>query len=89
MFGDQKVNGVSGNSEQNSFSTPTATHNEDMFSMFSNDTPSSSPETYSSPSSTISSAGISVQDLLRDVQDSDDETLIEKKDQDFFQLMHY
>lgn len=77
-------------SGQNSSSTPTATHNSDIFSMFSNDTPSSSPQSYGYTDSTsISAVGLSAQDLLKQVDNEPSEESEEKKDQDFFQLMQY
>ena len=99
MFGDQSTNSTSKSSNSNSFSTPT--HNEDMFSMFSSDTPSSSPQTYGSAPTTIQSSEISAQDLLKSADETDDDKVemlsnevtstagTVKKDQDFFQLMHY
>jgi len=88
MFGDQRTNSVSENSEPNSSSTKsTAIHNEDMFSMFSSDTPSSSPNSYTS--TPTSQSKISAQDLLKDLDEKDDNDVEVKKDQDFFQLMHY
>jgi len=90
MFGDQSANSTSRNNELNSSLIPsTTTHNEDMFSMFSSDTPSSSPQAYGSSPTITSSSEISAQDLLKAVDETDDTDVEVKKDQDFFQLMHY
>lgn len=90
MFGDQSENSTTRKTELKSSSTPsTATNNEDLFSMFSSDTPSSSPQAYGSSSTTIQSSEISAQDLLKSVDETEDSDVEVKKDQDFFQLMHY